>query len=74
VPASAGALIDRAGLKGTRIGGARVSTTHANFIVNEGGARAADILALIRLCQREVFAQFGIRLREEIVLLGTFDE
>jgi UDP-N-acetylmuramate dehydrogenase len=74
VPPSAGALIDRAGLKGTRIGGASVSTTHANFIVNEGGARAADILALMRLCQREVAARFGIRLREEIVLLGRFDE
>jgi UDP-N-acetylmuramate dehydrogenase len=73
VPPSAGALIDRAGLKGTRIGGASVSTTHANFIVNEGGARAADILALIRLCQREVFARFGISLREEIVFLGRFD-
>jgi UDP-N-acetylmuramate dehydrogenase len=74
VPPSAGALIDRAGLKGCRVGGASVSTTHANFIVNEGGARAADVLALIRLCQRGVFERFGIRLREEIVLLGQFDE
>ncbi len=73
VPRSAGALIDRAGLKGKRVGAACVSATHANFIVNEGGARAADILALIRLCQREVLVRFGIRLREEIVLLGRFD-
>jgi UDP-N-acetylmuramate dehydrogenase len=73
VPPSAGALIDRAGLKGRRIGGASVSTTHGNFIVNEGGARADDIRALIRLCQREVLDRFGVRLREEIVFLGRFD-
>jgi UDP-N-acetylmuramate dehydrogenase len=73
VPPSAGALIDRAGLKGNRIGGASVSATHANFIVNDGGARAADILSLMRLCQREVFERFGVRLCEEIVLLGDFD-
>jgi UDP-N-acetylmuramate dehydrogenase len=73
VPASAGALIDEAGLKGRRIGGASVSTLHGNFIVNDGGARAADVLALIRVCQREVWERFGVRLREEIVLLGKPD-
>jgi UDP-N-acetylmuramate dehydrogenase len=73
VPASAGALIDRAGLKGRRVGGASVSTLHANFIVNDGSARAADVLALMRLCQREVWERFGVRLREEIVLLGKPD-
>jgi UDP-N-acetylmuramate dehydrogenase len=73
VPASAGALIDRAGLKGRRVGSARVSTVHANFIVNDGGAQAADVLALMRLCQREVWERFGVRLCEEIVLLGRFD-
>jgi len=73
LPPSAGALIDRAGLKGRRIGGASVSIQHANFIVNEGGARAADVLALMRLCEREVQERFGIRLREEIVLLGAFE-
>jgi len=72
VPASAGALIDRAGLKGRRVGGARISTRHANFIVNEGGASAADVLALVRLCQREVYERFGIRLLEEIVYVGRF--
>jgi UDP-N-acetylmuramate dehydrogenase len=70
VPPSAGALVDRAGLKGAREGCARVSTTHANFIVNEGGATARDIRALIERCKYEVQAQFGVVLREEIVYLG----
>lgn len=72
MPSSAGALIDRAGLKGHRLGGARVSTVHANFIVNEGGASAADIRALVALCRDTVFARFGVSLREEIVYLGEF--
>ena len=67
---SAGALVDRAGLKGARSGGARVSTTHANFIVNPGGATAADIRALIERCKHEVRRRFGVELREEIVYLG----
>ena len=70
IPASAGALVDRAGLKGARQGAARVSTTHANFIVNEGGATARDIRMLIDRCKSEVKAQFGVVLREEIVCLG----
>jgi UDP-N-acetylmuramate dehydrogenase len=70
IPASAGALVDRAGLKGAREGAARVSTTHANFIVNEGGATARDIRALIDRCKSEVHARFGVALREEIVYLG----
>lgn len=70
MPPSAGALIDRAGLKGRAVGGARVSTTHANFIVNEGKATAAEILALIRLCRDGVRQQFGVELELEIRLLG----
>jgi UDP-N-acetylmuramate dehydrogenase len=70
IPPSAGALVDRAGLKGAREGKARVSTTHANFIVNEGGATAADIRSLIERCKREVRDRFGVELREEIVLIG----
>jgi UDP-N-acetylmuramate dehydrogenase len=72
IPASAGALIDRAGLKGHRVGGARVSTVHANFIVNEGGATAADIRALATRCRETVRERFGVTLREEIVYLGEF--
>lgn len=72
VPASAGALIDRAGLKGAVLGGARVSPAHANFIVNDGHATAADIRQLIDTCRRAVTEQFGVDLREEIVYLGKF--
>jgi UDP-N-acetylmuramate dehydrogenase len=72
IPASAGALVDRAGLKGHRLGGARISPLHANFIVNEGGATAADIRALIDLARTSVRDQFGVELRAEIVYLGEF--
>lgn len=72
IPASAGALVDRAGLKGEARGGARVSTAHANFIVNEGRATAADIRALIDLCRSRVSERFGVTLHEEIVYLGDF--
>jgi UDP-N-acetylmuramate dehydrogenase len=70
IPPSAGALVDAAGLKGAREGGARVSPTHANFIVNEGGATARDIRTLVERCKREVRARFGVELRDEIVYLG----
>jgi len=70
---SAGALIDRAGLKGASIGGARVSLTHGNFIVNDGRATAHDIRRLIERCREAVRERFGVELREEIVYLGTFD-
>ena len=70
IPFSAGALVDRAGLKHAREGGAQVSGTHANFIVNQGGASADDIRALIGRCKADVHARFGVSLREEIVYLG----
>jgi UDP-N-acetylmuramate dehydrogenase len=73
VPCSAGALIDRSGLKGAREGAARVSPTHANFIVNEGGATAADIRRLIDRCRDAVQTQSNVTLREEIVYLGFED-
>jgi UDP-N-acetylmuramate dehydrogenase len=72
IPWSAGALIDRAGLKGAASGGARVSRAHGNFIVNDGHATAADIRALIARCRDEVRARFAVELREEIVCLGEF--
>jgi len=73
MPWSAGALVDRAGLKGAACGGARVSETHANFIVSDGTATAADVRALIERCRGAVREQFGVELREEIVYLGQFN-
>jgi UDP-N-acetylmuramate dehydrogenase len=72
IPASAGALVDRAGLKGAAKGDARVSPTHGNFIVNEGRATAAEIRSLIDLCRARVSERFGVALQEEIVYLGDF--
>jgi UDP-N-acetylmuramate dehydrogenase len=72
IPWSAGALVDRAGFKGAVTGGAQVSTIHANFIVADGTAKAADIRALIERARRAVHEQFGVMLREEIVYLGEF--
>lgn len=70
MPFSAGALIDRAGLKGSRVGGAVVSPVHANFIVAEPGACASDVRALIERCRRGVRDAFGVDLREEIRYIG----
>jgi UDP-N-acetylmuramate dehydrogenase len=72
IPWSAGALVDRAGLKDAAIGGARVSPAHGNFIVNDGSATAADIRRLIERCRATVRERFGVNLREEIVYLGDF--
>ena len=73
IPWSAGALVDRAGLKGAAAGGARVSPTHANFIVNDGTATARDIRTLIERCRAAVRERFGVALRDEIIYLGEFD-
>jgi UDP-N-acetylmuramate dehydrogenase len=62
-------LIEAAGLKGLRIGGARISELHANFIVNEGGATSRDVRALIARAQAEVKARFGVRLEPEVRML-----
>ncbi len=70
IPWSAGALVDRAGLKGRREGQARVSPTHGNFIVNEGQATAAEIRRLVERCRAAVRDAFGVDLRDEIVYLG----
>lgn len=66
----AGRLIETAGLKGMRIGGAQVSELHANFIVNTGAATAADIEALIAHVQAVVAERHGVRLRPEVHVLG----
>jgi len=63
-------LIEAAGLKGHRIGGASISAKHSNFIVNQGEASSSDVLALIRLAQKTVEQQFGICLEPEVRLLG----
>jgi UDP-N-acetylmuramate dehydrogenase len=70
IPPSAGALVDRAGLKGSRQGGACVSPTHGNFIVNDGSASADDIRRLIDRCRTAVLERFGVALRDEVVYLG----
>ena len=70
IPWSSGALVDRAGLKGARVGGAQISPVHANFIVTNGAATASEIRALIDLAKRAVGEQVGVQLREEIVYLG----
>ncbi len=69
---SAGRLIEAAGCKGMRLGGAAVSTVHANFIVNEGGATAADVAGLIRKIRMTVRDTHGVELKPEIRFLGTF--
>ena len=72
LPASAGALVDAAGLKGAACGAARVSTVHANFVVNEGGASAREVAALIDRMREAVAERFGVTLEEEIVRVGEF--
>lgn len=64
--------IDRAGLKGERVGDAVVSLKHANFIINEGSATAYDVLALMERIEKRVYELFGVRLEREIELLGDF--
>ena len=63
---SAGALIEKAGLKGVRVGGAKVSEIHANFIINDKNATAEDISTLIDKIKQAVFTQYGVMLEEEI--------
>ena len=72
VVASAGALIEKAGLKNHSVGGARVSTLHGNFIVANEAVTSEDIRTLIETCRTSVHERFGITLRDEIVYLGEF--
>lgn len=66
----AGTLIDQTGLKGYTVGGAQVSTKHAGFVVNIGGATAADVLQLISDVQAKVFSAHGVHLEPEVLVLG----
>lgn len=67
---SAGELIDRAGLKGREIGGAKISEKHANYIINTGGGTAADIMALMETVQEEIYKVFQIKLEPEVKIVG----
>ncbi|MDX2122082.1 MAG: UDP-N-acetylmuramate dehydrogenase [Gemmatimonadota bacterium] len=75
-PRTAGQLIEAAGLKGTRVGGAEVSPMHANYFVNVGGATAAEVRGLIALARRAVRERFGVGLETEVKLVrpdGSFE-
>ncbi len=63
-------MVDELGLKGTRVGGARVSLEHGNFLVNDGNATAADVLELIALLQAKAKAERGIELHTEVEIIG----
>jgi UDP-N-acetylmuramate dehydrogenase len=67
---SAARLIERAGLRGKRVGAAEISAKAANYIINRGGATAADVLSLMDLTRERVRAQFRVTLEEDIRILG----
>lgn len=69
----AGRLIEAAGLKGTRIGNAEISTLHGNFFINRGETKAEDVRALIRLAQRRVKEEFNVDLELEVELVGEWN-
>jgi len=66
----AGWLIEKSGLKGKKIGEAKISEKHANFIINQNRAKAKDVFKLINLIKKKVKNKFGIKLEEEIELVG----
>jgi UDP-N-acetylmuramate dehydrogenase len=70
---TAGRMLEACGLKGYRIGGARISPKHANFIENADGARTADAIALMAEARRRAFEQFGVELRHEVEFLGELE-
>ena len=63
-------MIDAAGLKGERVGGAMVSTKHAGFVINAGGASYEDVVALMREIRRRVYEREGVLLEPEVKLMG----
>jgi UDP-N-acetylmuramate dehydrogenase len=70
----AGTLIESCGLKGFTLGGAAVSTKHANFIINTGNAKAEDVRGVIRHVQKTVFDKTGVLLEPEVIFVGEFKE
>ena len=66
----AGKLIEELGLKDTHVGGARVSPVHGNFIVNQGGAKAVDVLALMEQMRAKARTDRGIDLEPEVIVVG----
>lgn len=68
---SAGALLEQAGMKGRRVGGAEISLLHANWVLNRGGATSSDVVALIEQAQQAVFAHHGVKLEPEIVIVKS---
>src|SRR3990167_5736479 len=71
---STGYIIESLGLKGQKVGGAQISTQHANFIINNGDATASDVLKLINLIKEKAKETFGLDLKEEIFYIGDFNE
>jgi UDP-N-acetylmuramate dehydrogenase len=69
---SAGQLIDSAGMKRKKVGRAMVSDKHANFVINTGGAKAAEVLKLMDLIKKTVKNNSGIELEPEIFMVGEF--
>ena len=69
----AGRLIDAAGLKGMRIGGAQISEMHGNFFLNAGEASAAEVRALVDLARSTVYDRFGVTLELEVELVGEWE-
>jgi UDP-N-acetylmuramate dehydrogenase len=67
---SAGILLDAAGCRGLRVGGASISEKHANFVVNDGAASTADVIAVMTAARDRVLERFGIALRPEVQTLG----
>ena len=70
---TAGRMLEACGLKGYRIGGARISPRHANFIENADGARSSDAVALMAEARRRAWEQFGVELEHEVVFLGPLE-
>jgi UDP-N-acetylmuramate dehydrogenase len=68
---TAGQLIEMAGLKGKSVGGAEISSKHANFFINRQNASAADFLALMDIAEKIVFEKFNVHLKREVKIVGA---